>query len=467
VLGVDHARGRLGLALNGGCGAGARAASARERIEQSLGRLAAHHLVGDMIRLVRIAGAAVDAAAELDPGALLDDVRGLVRGGVQIRRAREADAIADREGARAELAGGLRGGPATRSIARGILPTMNVEELAAAVRRIDSRIGLELQWDLREDDDMHWMLALHVIVERPGRDHSRYSTVEIAQFEADEIQQRRDAQGIAAAVAEATALPLHAPPIEDRGGQGDSAWIRTQPEGSPHAYELTWEARWWTDDGEPANAGGVEHVAASSGYNADIQLSRVLERRFPSRPLSLNIRGSGGRYDDIGSCVGAGWPASLPDRERVREIALTEGCRASGIARGLVARVSELTTLALMIAFSEGFAISLEALAPLAGWRKGALDDAELDAALPHIARHREGWDRVRRLRETHAAGKGFAAFLREERRHAGSVRLGKDLMDAFGISLRDAKELVDDCGDPRNDVKLGAPIGIFDTGTS
>jgi hypothetical protein len=233
---------------------------------------------------------------------------------------------------------------------------------------------------------MDWMLALHVIVERPGRDHSRYATIEIAQFEADELQPRRDAQGIAAAVAKATALPLHAPPLEDRGGQGDSAWIRTQPVGSPHAYELTWEARWWTDDGEPANASRVEHVAASSGHDADFQLTRELWRRFPSRPLSLNIRGYGGRYEDIGSCVGAGWPTLLPDRERVREIALTEGCRASAIARGLVARVPELTTLALMIAFSEGFGISLEVVASLAGWRKGTLDDAELDAALPHVA---------------------------------------------------------------------------------
>src|SRR5438552_901526 len=145
---------------------------------------------------------------------------------------------------------------------RGHDGAMNVEQLAAAVRRIDGRIGLELQWDLREDDDMQcdWMLALHVIVERPGPHHSRYSTIELVWFDAQELVQRHEAHRVAAAVAAATELPLHAPPVEDRGGQGDSAWIRAQPASAPHAYELAWEARWWTDDGVPAHASGVEYV---------------------------------------------------------------------------------------------------------------------------------------------------------------------------------------------------------------
>jgi hypothetical protein len=337
---------------------------------------------------------------------------------------------------------------------------MDVEELAAAVRRIDSRIGLELQWDLREDDRTHWMLALHVIVARPGPQHSRYSTIEITQLEAGELQQRREAHGIAAAVAEATALPLHAPPIEDRGGQGDSAWIRSQPVGSPHAYKLTWEAQWWTDDGEPANASGVEHVAASSGRAAYILLSRELRRRFPSLPLHTIIRGSEERYEAFGGfCVGAGWPASLPDRERVREIALTEGCRASAIARGLVARVPDLTPLTLMIAFEEAFGIQFGELAPLASWRKGTLDDAGLDAVLPHVADNRDCWNRILRLREAHTSGKSVAAMVREEWRHAGAVRMCRDLMDAFGFSLGDAKVFVDDCRDPRDDAKLDAQL--------
>src|SRR5438067_4395213 len=137
----------------------------------------------------------------------------------------------------------------------------------------------------------NWMLALHVIVERPGPYHSRYSTIELVRFEAEDLVQRHEAHRVAAAVAATSGLPLRAPPIEDRGGQGDSGWIRAQPVSAPHAYELAWEARWWTDDGESAHASGVEHVVATSGCDADVVLSRELKHRFPSRPLSIRIRG--------------------------------------------------------------------------------------------------------------------------------------------------------------------------------
>ena len=272
--------------------------------------------------------------------------------------------------------------------------SIDIEQLADRVRRVDDRVGLELQWDLDEDDDMHcnWMLALHAIVERPGPDHSSYSTVEVARFAAEQLEERLRALRI-----------------------------------------------------------------ASSGRDAELLLSRELKRRFSSRPLSIQIDG-GSRYGGGGEA--ASWPDALPDRERVREIALTEGCRASAIARALVARIPEVTALALMIAFSESFAITLEALVPLAAWRRGALDDAALDAALPHLTRHRDDWDRVRRLREARAAGTSIAAFVREERhRAAGPVKLVMDLIDAFGMRLGDAKQFVDDCRDSRDDAALDALV--------
>lgn len=106
---VDHALGDLGLALDDGRGA----ATARERIEEHLRRLAAHDHVrhGIGVTFVRIAGAMVDPAAELDAGALLHDVRGFVGGRVEIGGASERDVIARRERPSAELAGGGCGGP--------------------------------------------------------------------------------------------------------------------------------------------------------------------------------------------------------------------------------------------------------------------------------------------------------------------------------------------------------------------
>jgi hypothetical protein len=61
------------------------------------------------VALVDVAGRA-DAALEVDAGALLNDVRGLVRGGVEIRRAGERDVVAAREAGGAHVVAGLPGG---------------------------------------------------------------------------------------------------------------------------------------------------------------------------------------------------------------------------------------------------------------------------------------------------------------------------------------------------------------------
>ena len=65
-------------------------------IEQRLRRFAPHHVIGHGVGvlLVRIAGATVQAAGDGNPVPLLHDVRGLVRGGVKIRRGRERHLLA-------------------------------------------------------------------------------------------------------------------------------------------------------------------------------------------------------------------------------------------------------------------------------------------------------------------------------------------------------------------------------------
>jgi hypothetical protein len=332
---------------------------------------------------------------------------------------------------------------------------VDVDAIVAAARRIADRVAIELQWDLDGDDDdrTRWVLALHVVVARPGPVHSAYSTIELARLPADELDARRVAHRLAGAVADALGLSLQAPPVEDQGGRGESAWIRAQPVGAPHAYKRAWEVAWWRDDGEAVHARGTDHIVAISGRAANLQLGRVLANRFPVRPLEYSFDG-GPRYGGGGAA-----PARFPDRERVRAIAWTEGGRASGIARGLVARVPDATALELMLAFQDGFGIRLAALAPLAAWRRGVLDDAALDAALPQVQENRDDWDRPRRLREARAAGRSVAAMVRADGRAPSLLRLVMDLGEAFGMSLRDAKEFADRCSDPRNDAELDAMI--------
>jgi hypothetical protein len=333
----------------------------------------------------------------------------------------------------------------------------SIKKLVAAVRDLDTRVALELQWDTDEDDDMRvsWVLALHVIVGRPGKHHSAYSTVELARMPAETVEERRAAHALAAAVAQETGLAVHAASVESQGGQGGSAWIRAQPPGPPHPYEIGWETEWWTDEGEPAKAAAVEAVPSTSGYDAGIVLSRSLLQRFPSRPLSMFIRDGSPR-----TIHKEGWPAGLPEREAVRAAARDSDCRASAVARAVLAHAPTATNLTLMLAFHESFSIPLEALAALVRWRKGELDDARLDAALPQIERRRLDWDRPRRLREVRASGQSVAAFIRGQR-GLGSIQAMKDLMEAFSLSLRVAKEFVDTCRSPDRDAELDARLPV------
>ncbi len=259
------------------------------------------------------------------------------------------------------------------------------EEVAAAVRRVEGRVGLELQWSLYEHEDDHteWMLALHVVVERAGEHHSRYATVEVVALKAEQADARRATHQFAARIAEAVGLPmLHAPCVEDLGGQGGSAWIRAQPPGPPHPYELRWAVTWWTEAGDLERGEGVEIVHATSGSDADMQLARMLNDRITGRPMQATLRG-GTRY---GSTSEPGrWPTGIPDDEHVRAVALESGCRASAIARALLAGTPSLRAIDLMVVFEHCFRTSLERLTPLARWKAGALDDDALDAAMPMI----------------------------------------------------------------------------------
>ena len=133
-------------------------------IEQRLGRLAGDHAIGDRVGMafVAIAGLA-DAALQVNAAALLDDVRRLVRRGVQRWCAVECDVIARRERLGAHRARALAGGaigvrrdPADVVAPERLLDLREIRQRAtgatrAALRRIvdgaatrRGRLGFEL-----------------------------------------------------------------------------------------------------------------------------------------------------------------------------------------------------------------------------------------------------------------------------------------------------------------------------------
>jgi hypothetical protein len=321
-----------------------------------------------------------------------------------------------------------------------------VAALVDRVRESDSPVGLELQWDLVELDDgiVNWLLELHVIVAVPGLQHSGYSTIFIDALPAEQLAEREAAVALATRVAQAVGLPLHAPAIEGRGGQGGSAWLRARLVGPPVPYDVDWQASWWTDDARRIEASGSERIEATSGERAlDVVQTRLLTR-FVDRPLDVRTTVCG--------------------ETRARSMAADAETDVDELrARALTSRPAQLATLlsaasprALVLAFSTAFYYGIDAMRVLARWRAGELDDAALDAELaPKLDATRPSWDRPRRLREADANGRSIAALLRDERTGSrDTVRAMRDLMDVFGVSLAQAKQIVSDCSRPESDAE-------------
>jgi hypothetical protein len=134
----------------GGCMIGRRPTNGTtvgHRVEQPLGRLAAHNEVGDRVSvpLVRIA-APPDAAVEPHTVALLYDVCGLVRGLAEVRGRGERDVIAGRVGARADRGGRVRGlaadvgtNPRDVVVAEAVLDRRRMRQALALTR--DAALG--------------------------------------------------------------------------------------------------------------------------------------------------------------------------------------------------------------------------------------------------------------------------------------------------------------------------------------
>jgi hypothetical protein len=324
-----------------------------------------------------------------------------------------------------------------------------VSELLDRLLGVPRRVAVELEWDIHEDDDGEttWVLALHAIVEAPGPDHSEYSTVRLAAFPAESLDDRREAHRVTAGVAARAGIPWHAPPLDEQGGRGGSAWIRARPPGAPVPYPFAWSARWWSDDGREHATQGTESVSARSGRDAQIELQRQLEVRFPERPLEMLLEGQRIRILATTSI----------DVDAVRATALVEGSRPSRIARSLAGASGR----SLMIAFEHAFGLRFESLGALARWRAGELDDTALDAALAAaVSGNRATWDRPRRLRELRARGESVAAAIRADRQ-AGMIVLIVAAREAFGLSLAQAKELVDRaCADASSDAELDGSLG-------
>jgi hypothetical protein len=321
-----------------------------------------------------------------------------------------------------------------------------VDRLVAAARSTGAPVAaIELAWDLEEGDGMAvwWVLELRAVVESPGPDHSRYRSVRLTALPA--TSDRAPLLALVRAVADALAVPLELPDLDDEGARHGSRWIERQAPAPAARYDVQWALTTWSDAGAPVSRSGVTPTVALSGTAACTDVAHRLEREHDASVRPVSVR-----------CVIAGvhappWhtstPRQRPDLPRVEEIRSwrRDGAGPAAIATSLRSCAPAVTPLAIMLAFEAAFALSLDELTPLAAWAAGQLDDRALDTALaPRIAASMPAWDRPGRLRAAHAAGASIAALLRADlAAGANAIYLMKDLCDTFRISLRYAKEAV------------------------
>lgn len=317
---------------------------------------------------------------------------------------------------------------------------LDLAPLVERIGAIEDAVVIELQWGTAGDEDVRldWVLELHVVIERPSKEHARYSDVDLhVSFPAEALADREAAVAFGRQLAEACELPLHHPDISQQGGWGDSGFIRDQPPASA-LFAMTWSAAWFDADGTPMRAHGVAEREAPSGREAEVALSRLLAARFPSRPLTLWIGGERSTH-------GASYPARLPDLLLVRRRAVDLGCKPSAILRMLIDRVPDASTLELMIGFAECFYGELERWLAIAAWRRGELSDAALDAAIP-ITRNRREWERAQKLQDALGAGRSVAALVKAELGPAVSrLQVLRSFDEAFPL-FGDRHRWIEDC---------------------
>jgi hypothetical protein len=273
----------------------------------------------------------------------------------------------------------------------------------------DRVLAIELQWGGSSFDKVagRWQnsLELCAIVAAPGWQDSRFRSVVVAELPANDQTERSGALTLAQAVGARLAVPCSHPDLgpdgEDFGQTHFSRWVAAQGPSPVIGFEVRWQAEYWTDEGVPQTASGVEQASGRNGHDACDRARAALHARLGSSDGPVTVRctvpelhENTGREDPFPMGIESGprrWiDVAVEDMRRMRRAG--DGC--GHIVRWLMMRALPAvepdtvlpshavpTTMALMWAMHQAFGIPLEELALIGPWRSGHLSDADLDIA--------------------------------------------------------------------------------------
>lgn len=315
-----------------------------------------------------------------------------------------------------------------------------VTTLVDTVRRDGHRpVAVELQRGQSHYDhtESYWCESydLCLVAAGPGIEDSRYHCVVLGTVPADDDQERRQAVALARALARRLRVPYAGTEPTPQLG---SRWIEAQGEPPEVPIEVRWEAAYWSDEGEPGTATGVETVAARSGADAARQVGKLLATRLGSDdgPGHVTVRGATGWSDGNNWTPRRTLPIPVEDVRTLRRA----GGTPAGILRAVraLARPAEPTAAALIHLLERSFGTTVctdqDRRAAVAGWHAGTLPDEAVDAALtPPIDAREPYWGLPERLREAHREGRGIGPLLRDCGVHGVVQRIAL-LREAFDV---------------------------------
>jgi hypothetical protein len=289
---------------------------------------------------------------------------------------------------------------------------------------------------------MRARLVVRAVLAEPGEEDSRYRVVDLDRVVAEDPAAARAVMEIAGRLASELGATLH-PAGPEPPKSGDPEWLSLQGPSPEREWTATWTTVAWRPDGSEVHASGEGAAVGHTGKLAlDDAWRRYIGRVVAPFSYVLRLKEMPERPSNMGHM--ASYPAAAPPIERIRAWA-REGQAPSAILGALTVEAPGLSTLERMVALQHALKLDLEELRAVSAFAAGAIDAEELDAALAgRIRQTRPQWSMPHALVDAYTGGASVGPVLHAYYKDVGAIYLIIGLREAFDLSLRTAKMLMD-----------------------
>jgi hypothetical protein len=291
---------------------------------------------------------------------------------------------------------------------------------------------------------------------QPGEDDSRYRIEFLTRLVVEDPAAAHAAMEIARRLAAELGAVLHPTGLEPPKS-GDPEWLEQQGPSPEREWTAVWTTVAWRPDGTEIHGSGEGPASGRTGRLArEDALKRQIGRIVPPFRYEIGLKELG---RPSSSYYEAPYPAAAPPIRKLREPVLA-GQPLSAVLSALSVEAPALTPLDRMVALEHAFKLDLTRLAPVSAFASGATDAKALDAALAGaIQQMRPQWSMPSALVEAYTRGASIGPVLHAYYKDVGAIYLVMGIREAFGLSLRSAKMLMDTACSGTQDAELDAML--------